>query len=260
LLDEETWTLRTVVRCKRPVEVEVFEDNGLCIRVNGRVGQRDVDDISSAIAHILRFDENLSGFFRLARSNSQFAWINKHKAGRLLRSATVFEDLIKTICTTNCTWALTRIMVTNLVEKLGDESGAGVRAFPGPDAMAAATIEFYQKEIKAGYRGPYLKEVAELVASGRLDPESWLQTDIPTSELKKEIKRIKGVGDYAAENLLKLLGRYDGLALDSWLRSNFFEKHRNGLACDDSEIHEYYERFGEWRGLFIWLEMTRKWF
>ena len=31
--------------------------------------------------------------------------------------------------------------------------------------------------------------------------------------MKKEIKKIKGVGDYAAENLLKLLGRYDGLAL-----------------------------------------------
>ena len=38
----------------------------------------------------------------------------------------------------------------------------------------------------------------------------WLTSDLPTAELLKQIKGVKGAGDYAAENLLKLLGRYDG--------------------------------------------------
>ena len=37
----------------------------------------------------------------------------------MVRSPTVFEDLVKTICTTNCTWSATVRMVTALVGELG---------------------------------------------------------------------------------------------------------------------------------------------
>ena len=148
--------------------------------------------------------------------------------GRLLRSPTVFEDLVKTICTTNCSWGLTKNMVTNLVGKLGEETKDGKRTFPKPEAMAEMDEKFYREEIRAGYRSPYFAELAEAVASGKINPESWLNSELPTPELKKEMKKIKGVGDYAAENLLKLVGRYDGLALDSFLRSEFYKRHKKG--------------------------------
>ena len=73
------------------------------------------------------------------------------------------------------------------------------------------------------------------------------------------MKRVKGVGDYAADNLLKLLGRYDGLALDSWLSSGFYKKHNDNTVCSDKNIEAHYERFGKWRGLVIWCDMTEKW-
>jgi 3-methyladenine DNA glycosylase/8-oxoguanine DNA glycosylase len=73
------------------------------------------------------------------------------------------------------------------------------------------------------------------------------------------MKRVKGVGDYAAENLLKLLGRYDGLALDSYLRMRFSKIHNNGEGCLDKQIYRHYERFGTWRGLALWCDMTRDW-
>jgi hypothetical protein len=78
--------------------------------------------------------------------------------------------------------------------------------------------------------------------------------------LKKVIKSVKGFGDYAAENLLKLLGRYDGLALDSWLRSQFYKKHNREKVCADKKIERHYKRFGEWKGLAIWCDMTERWF
>ena len=78
------------------------------------------------------------------------------------------------------------------------------------------------------------KELAEKVVSGQLDVESWLQTDLSTKELKKEMKKVKGVGNYAAETLLKLLGRYDGLALDSMLRGSFYKAYREGIVCEDA--------------------------
>ncbi|MBP7416089.1 MAG: hypothetical protein KA831_05510, partial [Pyrinomonadaceae bacterium] len=77
---------------------------------------------------------------------------------------------------------------------------------------------------------------------------------------KKEMKKVKGVGDYAAENLLKLVGRYDGLALDSWLRAGFYKKHNKGKKCDDKKIARHYHKFGPWQGLAIWCDMTEDWF
>ena len=78
--------------------------------------------------------------------------------------------------------------------------------------MAAKTESYYRDEIRAGYRSPYFAELAESVAGGKLNVEGWLTSELPTPLLKKELKKVKGVGDYAAENLLKLIGRFDGLS------------------------------------------------
>jgi 3-methyladenine DNA glycosylase/8-oxoguanine DNA glycosylase len=211
------------------------------------------------VRHILRLDDDMAEFYEAARREDRLQWAAEIGAGRMLRSPTVFEDAVKTLCTTNCSWALTKKMVENLVEKLGKPSSGGARAFPMPAAMADMDEAFYREEIKAGYRSPFFVEFAEAVASGQVDPEAWLHSDLPTPELKKEIKKVKGFGDYAAENLLKLLGRYDGLALDSWLRAKFYEKYSSGRKCTDKKIAKHYAKFGKWQGLAIWCDMTEYW-
>jgi N-glycosylase/DNA lyase len=209
---------------------------------------------------MLRLDESLKAFYELLVDEERLGWVAEVNAGRLLRSPTVWEDLVKTICTTNCSWALTRKMVSNLVNKLGAEASDGRKAFPTPQAMAEQPVEFYRDEVRAGYRSPYFVELAEMVASGKLDVDQWAHADLPTPELKKELKKVKGVGDYAAENLLKLLGRFDGLALDSWLRAQFYKTHNNGRICNDKKIEKFYRKYGDWKGLAIWCDMTEKWF
>lgn len=260
-LDTENWRLSYVFGGDAPFSAVVCEAGG---RIEIDVSEDSVSaekqaKILSDVRHILRLDENLSEFYRLTEKEKRLGWVSKLAGGRLLRSPTVFEDLVKTLCTTNCSWGLTKIMVTNLVEKLGAPAPDGKRAFPTPAAMASADENFYRSEIRAGYRSPYFAELAEKVAGGRLDPEAWLASELPTKDLKKEMKRVKGVGDYAAENLLKLVGRYDGLALDSFLRSEFYKRHNAGNPCDDRQITGFYEKFGVWRGLAIWCDMTEKW-
>lgn len=210
--------------------------------------------------HVLRLDEDLDDFYKAVGGHERFAWVERINAGRLLRSGTVFEDLVKTMCTTNCSWSLSKIMTENIVEKLGEPAADGRKAFPTAAAIAAVDEEFFRKEIRAGYRSPFFIELANSVAGGSLDPESWLTSDLPTAELKKEIKKVKGIGDYAADNLLKLLGRYDGLALDSWLRAGFYKKHNREKKCTDKKIERHYRKFGKWQGLAIWCDMTEDWF
>ena len=94
---------------------------------------------------------------------------------------------------------------------------------------------------------------------GEIEVEGWLTSELPTAELKREMKRVKGAGDYAAENVLKLVGRYDGLALDSWVRGKFARMHNGARKASDKKIERYYSRFAEWRGLALWCDMTRDW-
>jgi N-glycosylase/DNA lyase len=208
---------------------------------------------------MLRLDDDMTEFYIRMAGESEFSWIPTQGAGRMLRSPTVFEDLVKMICTTNCSWALTQKMVTGLVENLGRESNDGRRAFPTPEAMALMPEKFYVNEVRAGYRAPYFKELADRVASGELDVEGWLKSPLSTLDLIKAMREVKGVGPYAAENVLKLIGRYDGLALDSWTRAKFFEVRNNGHKATDKKIARYYSRFKEWRGLALWCDMTRDW-
>lgn len=255
-IDEAGHILKyTFAEKERPVVAVINESVG---KINVTLSRSivKINSIERAIRHIFRLDEVFEEFYGRLGNEPSLKWIAEAKAGRLLRSPTVWEDLVKTMCTTNCSWGLTRNMVGNLVEKLG-ENGT---VFPTVEAMASVDEKFYREEIKAGYRSPYFVELAAAVSGNEVDPESWLVSDLPTTELKKQIKSIKGVGDYAAENLLKLLGRYDGLALDSWLRAQFYKKHNRGKTCPDKKIIKHYSKYSEWQGLAIWCDMTEEWF
>ena len=118
---------------------------------------------------------------------------------------------------------------------------------------------FYRKVVRAGYRAPYLKELARKAASGELNVEGWLESEKAAADLKREIKAVKGVGDYTAENMLKLLGRYHGLALDSWVRGKYAKLHARGRPVPDKKIERHYRRFGDWSGLVLWCDKTRDW-
>ena len=258
----KTWTLTRVLDLDEsaPVTVKIRGTaRAIKIKAARRLSQKNVARVVRDVRHMFRLDDDVASFYELVSGDSEFAWIPAQGAGRLLRSPTVFEDLVKMICTTNCSWALTDKMVNGLVNYLGRESPDGRRTFPTPQAMALMPLKFYRDEIRAGYRAPYFKELADRVASGSLDVEQWLGSELPTTALKKEIKQVKGAGDYAAENLLKLLGRYDGLALDSWTRAKFAKVRNKGRPANDKKIARFYSRFNSWRGLALWCDLTRDW-
>ena len=75
----------------------------------------------------------------------------------------------------------------------------------------------------------------------------------------KGIKEMYKTGGPPYYPIYLLVGRYDGLALDSWLRSQFYKNHNNEKKCTDLKIEKYYKKFGKWRGLVIWCDMTEKW-
>jgi len=259
--DKNSWTLvRVLDGGSRPVTVRISSTaGGLKVNASRRLGKRATEKVVLDVRHMFRLDDDLRDFYRTTTGEPEFSWIAQEGAGRLLRSPTVFEDLVKMICTTNCSWSLTEKMVGAFVSELGEESDDGRKSFPKAEAMARKPEKFFRDKIRAGYRAPYLKELAQRVATGALDVESWLTNDEPLADLIKEMKSVKGVGNYAAENLLKLIGRYDGLALDSWTRAQFARSRNHGRVASDKKIARFYARFDSWRGLVLWCDMTRHW-
>src|SRR5437588_984849 len=189
--DKKRWTLFRVLGSDKPVTAKISARNGaIKVTLSRRLGREAAQKIAREVRHMFRLDDDLSEFYQAVEAEPEFAWISNEGAGRLLRSPTVFEDLVKMICTTNCSWALTEKMVAALVNELGCESNDRRKSFPTPEVMAAQSEKFYRDKVRAGYRAPYLRELAQRVASRELDVERWLQSDLPHEQFMKELKRI----------------------------------------------------------------------
>ncbi|MGH7759764.1 MAG: DNA-3-methyladenine glycosylase family protein, partial [Candidatus Dormibacteria bacterium] len=184
-------------------------------------------------------------------------WVTRG-AGRMLRGQSVFEDVVKTICTTNCSWSATVRMVGALVSELGQSDGQGSCAFPTPQALAQAGEDWYRERARTGYRGTYLRQLAVAVADGRLDLEGLRDPELPDPEVERRLLALPGVGPYAAAHImLTSLGRYHMLVLDSWTRPTY--QRLIGRAASDTAIRRRFARFGDFRGLAFWLYLTRGW-
>jgi len=223
------------------------------------VGERARDALTTTVAHMFRLDENLFDFYKLVKEDGELSWCALG-AGRMLRAPTVFEDVVKTICTTNTAWSGTRKMTAALVDNLGAEAPGGAHAFPTPEAMAERDEQFYRDIVRAGYRGPYLKQLATDVAAGILDLESLNDPALPDDEVAARLLALPGVGPYAAAHImLTSLGRYSRLVLDSWSRPTYQKLSGARGALKDATIERRFKRYGPYAGLAFWLYLTRNW-
>jgi N-glycosylase/DNA lyase len=225
--------------------------------------------LTAAVRRMLCLDDDLSNFYATVAEDPELAWAARG-AGRLLRSTTVFEDVVKTVCTTNCAWSATERMVGALVSRLGEPAPGAPpgdiagRSFPSPAAMAMAGEEFYTGVARAGYRGAYLREIARRVAGGELDLEELLaasRAELPDTEVERRLLELPGVGPYAAAHVMLLLGRHSRLVLDSWTRPKYARLmgRPEGKLVADRTIARRFRRYRDHAGLAFWLVLTRDW-
>jgi 3-methyladenine DNA glycosylase/8-oxoguanine DNA glycosylase len=260
-LDEEAGILEVTLladgRSARTIEIAPGRRGHARLRVIGPApSKRLADELVARGRHVLGLDEDLSEFYDLVQSDPDLSWAAEG-AGRMVRSPTVFEDVVKTICTTNCAWSATRRMVEALVSNLGKPAPGGRRAFPTPAAMAEADESFYKDVVRAGYRGPYFRALAADEAEGRLQLDSLLDPAHSDDEVADRLLAIPGVGPYATAQMMMLLGRYSRLILDSWSRPKYAKL--KGRKAEDKTIERRFRRYQQYAGLAFWLYVTRDW-
>ncbi len=271
-LDQKAWIFEITVPLARIgartlVISEARPGHGL-ISVTGQALTPQVGAaVMAQVRHVLSLDLDLTPFYAVAAEDPDLAWVLTG-AGRMVRSPTVFEDVVKTICTTNTSWGGTTRMVNALVQHLGEKAPGAApdspygRAFPTPAAMAAAPSQFFKKVAGAGYRGPYLKTLATDVARGRVDLEALASTsrdDLPDDDVAARLLALPGVGPYAAAHIMLMLGRYDRLILDSWTRPTYARLLGRKRPVSDRTIERRFKRYGRYAGLAFWLFLTQDW-
>jgi 3-methyladenine DNA glycosylase/8-oxoguanine DNA glycosylase len=265
VLDEErrTLTVTVPIRGGKPRTIAIREGRRGTARIEvlgPAPGIRTERRLREVVAQMLNLGEDLAPLYAAAASDPDLSWISTG-AGRMFQSPTVFEDVVKTICTTNTTWSATERMVGALVDNLGEASaGAHGRAFPTPAAMASASESFFRNVVRAGYRGAYLHRLAVDVTEGSLDLEVLRDAsseELPDEEVGARLLALPGVGPYAAAHVMMLLGRHSRLILDSWTRPKY--ARLNGRKARDRQIERRFRRYGDYAGLAFWLYLTRDW-
>jgi 3-methyladenine DNA glycosylase/8-oxoguanine DNA glycosylase len=269
-IDEErrSLTLTLRVRRGRPRRITISHGRGARARVDV-AGPAPSDaaraSIATDVARILHLDQDLSGFYAIAAEDPALAWAATG-AGRMLRSPTVWEDVVKTLCTTNCSWGLTVTMVNALVTNLGEppvaERDPLASAFPTPEVMATQDERFYRDVVRSGYRAPRFIELATLQATGAIDLEGLgaaSRQEIPDDEVERQLLALPGIGPYGAAHIMMTLGRNSKLILDSWTRPKFRRSSGARRQPTDAQIIRRFRRYGPEAGLAFWLFVTEDW-
>jgi 3-methyladenine DNA glycosylase/8-oxoguanine DNA glycosylase len=262
--DENANTLGYTLRLSDGHVIELKMSDGRDgVRVEtDKLDRTEQKEVRGAVNWMFGLDMDFSAFYAASRHEPKLARAKKQALGRVLRSATLFEDVIKTIFTTNTLWGATKNMTRKLVDEFGEPVGRVVasdsetrietKAFPTPEAIAASTPEIIKEKIRVGYRAPAIHQLAVRVAGGQLDLESLKTSTLPTLELRKELMTINGVGPYAAANLLLILGRSDFIPIDSWALKLVSHEWYRGEPITAKEVEKRFEKWGEYKGLAFW--------
>lgn len=223
----------------------------LVIQTHRQVNHHEQKQIRTNVRRIFRLDENFDPWFKLHQP------AKRHRFGRLIRSASLFEDMIKTITSCNVAWRNTVTMNAKLCEHVGNG------CFPSPRQLAAWDVEALKTTCRVGYRAQRMIRLARDVEDGTLDLQTFETTSSSSEQLLESLELIHGIGPYAAANILQHLGRYDHVPIDSECHRHFLETRfadhprPESVSKLDAMIRKTYDAYAPYAFLAYWYELWR---
>ena len=201
------------------------------------------------LARYFALDLDLADILRQIDVDLQIhAAIVRHRGVRILRQEP-WETLASFICASFNNIKRIEGMIDGLCQAFGRPVALhGFRTFTFPDAPTLAGVpERRLRALGLGYRAPYLKATARLVADGRL-PFAQLRT-LDYEGLKQVLLRCDGVGDKVAD-CVALFGfeQYAAFPVDVWMERamRYYFRHRRMTR---GRLHAYARRhFGPYAG------------
>jgi len=130
-----------------------------------------------------------------------------------------WETLISFIISANNNIKRIQGIIEKLSKKYGKEiywNGRSYYSFPTPDALANAREEDL-KACGCGYRGPYIKKTARMVADGMISPHDLKK--LPYEVARQQLLHFSGVGDKVADCILLFsMEKTEAFPVDVWVK------------------------------------------
>ena len=231
-----------------------FAGEGLVVRADVALDAAEKRAVRGAIARMLNLSESRERIGEFHRLDVRF---KRSGRGRLMRSPTLFEDVLKTVTSCNVQWPSTIIMNRRLCEVVGRESASGLFAFPTAERLAKTRAATLRARCRVGYRDARMIELARMFARGEIDA-AWVENGATgDEELWEAMLEWPGIGPYAAANIMQLLGRYDRLPLDteSVRHGRDLLGFKGSSAKVMKRVERHFEPFGAHRFRSYWFEL-----
>ena len=215
-------------------------------QADGRLEWESTTDAVPLLTHLLRLDDDLEA---IRASVPDLPLLREafdaYPGMRLVRDPP-FGALVSFICSAQMRVARIHGMQVALAREFGDRTrmdGRTYHAFPTPERLSAAT-EADLRELSLGYRAPYVRRTAEMVASGEADPAAARSMEYEAA--RSYLTQFVGVGEKVADCVLLFsLGFTEAVPLDTWIQTaiadHFPDCERDGYAETSRAIRE---RFG----------------
>jgi len=208
---------------------------------NCRVTLESRQSLRNQIRRILCLDIDYSEFQNSCSDDSLLRFVYENKCGGMLRCPTAFEDLLKTVCTTNCNWRNTKTMCQSLCA-INDGD------FPTPDILLQYSPSSLSQKVPLGYRTATVLQAARIFSQDCSQLDEWAeQGDIES--IKHFLGQIRGVGPYSINHMLVLLGHYAEIPVDSEVLNYVSRTHFKGRSIGPAQAVKPFSKHGAYKFL-----------
>jgi N-glycosylase/DNA lyase len=213
---------------KYPVFFEITKKyhGNLCVKLNfdgPSLSGKVLEELIKRLNRTLCVNWDTKPLMKLAdKIDWRVAKLIREGGGRLLRGTTYFEDVVKTLFTTNASWPSTRKMVKNLISAYGIQN-----SFPSPIELRHVSENNFREKARVGYRAKYLVNIVKLF------------NDLDENTIAN--KKMPGLASYGMSHLNVLNGDFSAIPIDSEVKA--FCRKEFGVDQEDA-IQKLFKNWG----------------
>jgi hypothetical protein len=230
---------------------------GALMRVTGPEGDQVevLAPLAVRMRRVLRLDETFDDFRRHCQTDPSRQPIARAGLARLLRGATLFEDLVTTIVRTNATWTNGSRSLTQLVRLGAAHAGdRRRRAFPSPARIVRIGEDGLRQRTSLGVKADHVTLLAREVTEGLrdLDQLDAAARTMPVADLRAALADVQGLPPSSLPWVLLLLGHYETPLTDA--ASLRVALPSSPAPASPARRPEEPAHCGPWTGLVAWFD------